>query len=55
MVAKYLTTRPILNLCIEEEWRPGAWVSKRWWYQSGIDPAGARDAEMEAEREEAGT
>ena len=35
--------------------RPGAWVDRRWWYQEGIDLAGARErAESVADGEEEG-
>ena len=28
-VVQYIATRPILDLCEETVWRPGAWVSRR--------------------------
>ena len=31
MVAQYIVTRPILDLCERELWNPGAWVSWIWW------------------------
>ena len=31
MVAKFIATRPIMDLCLAAEWRPGPRVSKRWW------------------------
>ena len=42
MVAKYIATRPILDLCERATWRPGAQVSQRWWEQARIDLEGAR-------------
>ena len=47
MVAEYIATHPILDLCEEAVQRPGAWVSRRWWEQEGIDLAGARVAALE--------
>ena len=35
-VAQYIYTRPILELCLEVERRPGSRVPKRWWYQYGL-------------------
>ena len=29
MVAQYISMRPILDLCEEALWRPGAWVDNR--------------------------
>ena len=46
-VAEYIATYSILDLCEEGVRRPGAWVSRRWWEQEGIDLAGARLAELE--------
>ena len=39
-VAKYIATQPILDLCEQATWRPGARVSRRWWYQVGIELEG---------------
>ena len=36
-VAQYIMTRPIMDLCEISVWRPGAWVSWRWWEQEGVD------------------
>ena len=30
-VAHYIAAQPILDLCLEEEQRPGVWVPKQWW------------------------
>ena len=49
MVAQFIATRPILDLCEKAKRRPGAQVPGRWWEQTGIDCKGAR------ERAEAGS
>ena len=36
MVAQYIPTQPILDLCEWSTWRPGARVSRRWWEQASI-------------------
>ena len=43
MVAQFIATRPILDLCEKAERRPGARVPMRWWEQIGIDWKGARE------------
>ena len=40
--AQYIATRPILYLCERSSWRPGAWVSWRWWEQIGLYLEGAK-------------
>ena len=35
--AQYIATRPLLDLCEGAKQREGAWVTLRWWDQSGID------------------
>ena len=42
MVAQYIVTRPILDLCEKSVQSPGAWVSWRWWEKEGIDIDGAK-------------
>ena len=37
MVAQYISTRTIMDLCEQPTQRPGAWVSRRWWEQEGLD------------------
>ena len=32
-VTQYITTRPIMYLCLSMDRRPGTRVSKRWWVQ----------------------
>ena len=39
-VAEYIATRPILDLCEQATWQPGARVSWRWWEHSRIDLEG---------------
>ena len=48
MVAQYIATRPILDLCERATRRPGARVSPRWWEQAGIDLEGARKRAAES-------
>ena len=52
MVAQYISTRPILDLCERSVWRPGAWVSRRWWEQERLELEGDKvraAAELEGE------
>ena len=35
-----IVMRMVLDLYMEIEWRPGAWLSKIWWEQVGIDLVG---------------
>ena len=37
MVAQYIATRPLLDLCERATHRSGARVSRRWWDQKKID------------------
>ena len=37
MVAQYIATRPLLDLCEGARQKEGARVTSRWWEQSGID------------------
>ena len=37
MVAHYIATRPILDLCERYTWQPVEMVSRRCWEQAGID------------------
>ena len=45
--AQYIATRPILDLCERSVRRTGAWVSRRWWEQEGLDLEGAKERETE--------
>ena len=31
IVLHFIATRPIMDLCLTDEWSPGSRVSKRWW------------------------
>ena len=54
MVAQYIVTRPILDLCERSDRRPGAWVSRRWWEQDILDLEGTKErAAVESDGEEA--
>ena len=53
-VAQYITTRPIMDLCLAAKQRPGPRVEMRWWKQEGLDLEGMRTAALEAERTEGG-
>ena len=41
MVAQYIATQPIMDLCEQITQRPGVRVSWSWWEQAGIDLEGA--------------
>ena len=43
-VAQYILTRPIMELCLAAERRPGKRVEMRWWKQEGLDLEGMRTA-----------
>ena len=51
-VAQYIVTRPILDLCEETVWWPGAFFVMIWWEQEGVDLAGARTVAEAAVDEE---
>ena len=36
-VIQFIATRPIMDMWLAAEKRPGSWVSKRWWGQEGLD------------------
>ena len=38
-MAQFIVTRPIIYLCLQAEWGPGARVGKWSWDQEGIDLA----------------
>ena len=56
-VVQYIVTSTILELCLAEEQRPGARVTRNWWDQTVINSGqeSVREAErtwgLEAERE----
>ena len=45
-VMQYIMTSAIIDLCLAAVRRSGAQVSKRLWYQEGIDMEGVWDAEQ---------
>ena len=50
--AKYISTRPIMGLCLATKWRPGERVAMRWWEQEGLYLEGMRTVAREAEQTE---
>ena len=52
MVAQYIVTQPILDLCESLVQRPGSWVSRRRWEKEGIDLASARERAAATEDDE---
>ena len=40
MVAQYISTRNIIDLCLEAERNPGMRLSRRWWEQPSLDIIG---------------
>ena len=50
-VAKFIATRPIMDLCLAATWSLGSRVSKRWWDQEGLGLEGiymlAQTADLE--------
>ena len=54
-VTQYISTRPIMDLCLAGNRRPGPRVEMRWWEQEGLDLEGMRTAAREEERTEEDT
>ena len=54
MVAQYIDTRSLLDLCEGSDRDPGAQFGMRWWKQEVIDIAGAREAAAAVAEEEGG-
>ena len=52
--AQFITTRPIIDLCLAAEQRPRSRVAKRWWDQDVLDLEGMWTAAHEAEHTEWG-
>ena len=53
MIAQYIATQPFLDLCERSVWRPGFWVSWKWWEQERIDIEGSKErAVAESDKEE---
>ena len=48
MVTQYIATQPIMDLCNQSTWQPGARLYQRWWEHSGIDLEGAKKRAVEA-------
>ena len=44
MVAHYIETQKILDICEEAVRRKGMWVYKWWWEKEGLDLEGVREA-----------
>ena len=56
MVAQYISTRTIMDLCLEAERRTGMRFMRRWWEQTNLDILGIRAAHAaEDMAEEMGT
>ena len=53
-VAEFIVTRPIMELCLGEERRPGSSATNRWWDQDGLNVKEMRMAAWEVERTEGG-
>ena len=49
-VTQFIVTRPIMDLCLAAERRPGSRVAKWWWEQDGLYLEGMRTSDQEAER-----
>ena len=44
-VKQFITTRPIVDLCMAEKQRLGSRISKWWWEQDGVDVEGTEAQE----------
>ena len=53
-VAQFIVIKPIMDLCLAAERRPGLQVYKRWRKQDRVDVEGMRTAVREAEQTEGG-
>ena len=54
MVAQYIATQSLLDLCEESERYPGVRFRMRWWEQEGIDLSGEREEAAAVVEEEGG-
>ena len=52
MVAQYIATHPIIELCLEAEWKPGLRLSRRWWEQPAVYIMGIGVVQVAAEGRE---
>ena len=48
MVAQYIATHPIMDLCLAAEQNPGMFLSRRWWEQPTLDIMGIRAGQAAA-------
>ena len=56
-VVQYIATQPIMELCERSVWRPGDWVSWRWWEQEVLCLEGSTDRlvkELDGEEDKCG-
>ena len=51
-VTQFIVTRPIMDLCLVAERRPGSRGAKRWWKKYILDLEGMRTAVRETEQTE---
>ena len=49
MVAQYISTRNIIDLCLEAERNPGMRLSRRWWEHPALDIMGVGLGQVAAE------
>ena len=49
MVAQYIATCPIMDLCLAAEQKPGMRLSMRWWENTALDILGNRAGYAAAE------
>ena len=49
-VAKFIATRPIMDLCLAAARSMGSMVSNKWWNQDGLESEGMRTTAWEAEQ-----
>ena len=49
MVAQYIATCHIMELCLESERKPGLCLSKRWWEKTALDDLWIRSGHAAAE------
>ena len=56
MVAQYIATRTITELCFAADRKPGMRLSRRWWKKPDLDIMGIRagQADMEGGRRQGG-
>ena len=48
-VAQYIATRPIMDLCLAAEQKPGMRLSRRWWEYPALDIMGIRAGQVDVE------